>query len=197
MRIVTADATHAGGIAALEQACFSHPWSLESITASLGDPQSVFYAALENGAVIGYIGMQFVLDEGYVLNVAVAGAHRRKGVGSALLQTLVTRCKKENFAFLTLEVRESNRAARSLYGQFGFIKVGERKNYYTQPDENAVLMTLFFLTSRRRTADGRRRGRVCSGICRSKKVNCGCASGRHTALFTADCAGSWEKIIPF
>lgn len=144
MRIVTADASLAGGVAALEQSCFAHPWSRESIGQALNDPQTVVYAALENDAVIGYIGMQFVLDEGYVLNLAVDAAHRRRGVGSALLQTLVTRCKKESFAFLTLEVRESNLAARSLYGSFGFVKVGERKNYYTHPAENAVLMTLYF-----------------------------------------------------
>lgn len=144
MRIVTADASHAAGIFALEQACFSHPWSRESIEEELCNPQAVIYAALENGVVIGYIGMQFVLDEGYVLNVAVEKAHRNRGIGSALIQTLVTHCKKENFAFLTLEVRAGNRTAQSLYGKFGFIKVGDRKNYYTQPAEDAVLMTLFF-----------------------------------------------------
>lgn len=144
MKIVTADVTHAEGIFAVEQACFSHPWSRGSIEEELRNPQAVIYAALENGAVIGYIGMQFVLDEGYVLNVAVAEAHRNRGVGSALIQTLVTHCKKDNFAFLTLEVRASNRTAQSLYGKFGFIRVGDRKNYYTQPAEDAVLMTLFF-----------------------------------------------------
>jgi ribosomal-protein-alanine N-acetyltransferase len=104
----------------------------------------VFYVAVENGAVIGYIGMSFVLDEGYVYNVAVGEAFRKKGVGSALLRSLVTYCQKHDFAFLTLEVRESNAAARSLYAHFGFVKVGERKDFYTEPTENAVLMTLYF-----------------------------------------------------
>lgn len=138
------NAAHVDGVCALEKNCFVHPWSRQSIESALENEQSLFYVAVEEGQVIGYIGMSFVLDEGYIYNVAVSEAHRRKGVGSALIQTLVTHAKKNNFAFLTLEVRDGNRAARSLYETFGFVKVGERKNYYTDPTENAVLMTLYF-----------------------------------------------------
>ena len=70
--------------------------------------------------------------------------YRKKGVGSALVRELVTYCQKHGFAFLTLEVRESNAPAISLYGSFGFIKVGERRDYYSDPTENALLMTRFF-----------------------------------------------------
>ena len=138
------NAAHVDGVCALENNCFVHPWSRQSIESALENEQSLFYVAVEEGQVIGYIGMSFVLDEGYIYNVAVSEAHRRKGVGSALIQTLVTHAQKNNFAFLTLEVRDGNRAARSLYETFGFVKVGERKNYYTDPTENAVLMTLYF-----------------------------------------------------
>ena len=137
-------AAHLDGVCAIENECFAHPWSRGSLENALSDPNAVFCVAIENGGVIGYIGMLFVLDEGYICNVAVSQSFRKKGVGSALIQTLVTHCKKNDFAFLTLEVRESNAAARSLYEDFGFVKVGERKNYYTDPTENAVLMTLYF-----------------------------------------------------
>ena len=137
-------AAHLDGVCAIENACFAHPWSRQSIEAELDNETSLFYAAVEDGQVVGYIGMSFVLDEGYIYNVAVKADSRKNGVGSALIQTLVTHCRKNNFAFLTLEVRESNAPARSLYEKFGFIKVGERKNYYSDPTENAVLMTLFF-----------------------------------------------------
>ncbi len=137
-------AEHLDGVEALEKSCFSHPWSRQSLESELENEQSLFYAAVEDGQVIGYIGMSFVLDEGYVYNVAVGEAFRKKGVGSALLRSLVTYCQKHDFAFLTLEVRESNAAARSLYAHFGFVKVGERKDFYTEPTENAVLMTLYF-----------------------------------------------------
>ena len=144
MKIEQMTVSHLDGVCRIENACFSHPWSRQSIENELQNENSLFFAATENGEVIGYIGMNFVIDEGYIYNVAVDEQHRGKGVGSALIRTLVTHCKKENFAFLTLEVRESNTAARSLYSHFGFIKVGERKNYYSDPTENAVLMTLYF-----------------------------------------------------
>ena len=137
-------AAHLDGVCAIENECFAHPWSRGSLENALSDPNAVFCVAIENGGVIGYIGMLFVLDEGYICNVAVSESFRKRGAGSALIQTLVTHCKKNDFAFLTLEVRESNAAARSLYEDFGFVNVGERKNYYTDPTENAVLMTLYF-----------------------------------------------------
>ena len=137
-------AAHLDVVCAIENACFAHPWSRQSIEAELDNETTLFHVAVEDGQVVGYIGMSFVLDEGYIYNVAVKADCRKNGVGSALIQTLVTHCRKNNFAFLTLEVRESNAPARSLYEKFGFIKVGERKNYYSDPSENAVLMTLYF-----------------------------------------------------
>ena len=121
-----------------------HPWSFNSLEEELNNETSLFFTATEDNAVVGYIGMSVVVDEGYIFNVAVDGTHRNRGIGSALVETLVTYAKKNNLCFLTLEVRESNKNARSLYEKFGFIKVGERKNYYSSPAENAVLMTRFF-----------------------------------------------------
>ena len=144
MKVERMTAAQLDGVCALENACFAHPWSRQSLQESLENDNALFFTATENGEVIGYIGMNFVIDEGYIYNVAVDERYRGRGVGSALIRNLVTHCQKENFAFLTLEVRESNTAARSLYSHFGFIKVGERKNYYFDPTENAVLMTLYF-----------------------------------------------------
>ncbi|MBQ1507329.1 MAG: ribosomal protein S18-alanine N-acetyltransferase, partial [Ruminococcus sp.] len=128
----------------IEKMCFSHPWSRQSVESELNNDGSVFIAAVEGERVIGYIGMSVVIDEGYIFNVAVDPEYRKKGVGSSLINELVTYGKKNDLCFLTLEVRESNQAAVSLYSKFGFIRVGERKNYYSDPTENAVLMTKFF-----------------------------------------------------
>ena len=144
MKIQRMTRQHLDGVLKIENECFSHPWTRENLENELNNPTSVFYAALENDEVIGYIGMSTVIDEGYIFNVAVTGNQRKKGIGSALISEIVTYCKKNGFMFVTLEVRQSNQKAISLYSHFGFIKVGERKSYYRDPEENAILMTKYF-----------------------------------------------------
>ena len=77
-------------VAQLEQRCFSHPWSFNSLEEELNNETSLFFTATEDNAVVGYIGMSVVVDEGYIFNVAVDGTHRNRGIGSALVETLVT-----------------------------------------------------------------------------------------------------------
>ena len=144
MKLEKMTSAHIDGVCKIEEACFAHPWSRQSVESELANENSVFIVAVEGEKVIGYIGMSVVIDEGYIFNVAVNADFRRKGVGTALIRELVTYGKKNNLCFITLEVRESNQAAISLYSDFGFIKVGERKNYYSDPAENAILMTKYF-----------------------------------------------------
>ena len=144
MRIESMTAAYLDEVATIENDCFSHPWSRRSLESELQNETSRFLVAVEDGRVIGYIGMSAVIDEGYLFNVAVDRQYRKKGVGSALVRELVTFCQKRNYSFLTLEVRESNAPAISLYSRFGFVRVGERKNYYSKPVENALLMTKYF-----------------------------------------------------
>lgn len=144
MKLEKMTSAHIDGVCKIEEACFSHPWSRQSVESELANDNSVFIVAVKGEKVIGYIGMSVVIDEGYIFNVAVNADFRRKGVGTALINELVTYGKKNNLCFITLEVRESNQAAISLYSDFGFIKVGERKNYYSDPAENAILMTKYF-----------------------------------------------------
>ena len=127
----------------IETECFSHPWSKQSLEEELNNETSLFLVAKEENEVIGYIGMSIVIDEGYIFNVAVRESYRNKGVATSLINELVTYGKKNNFSFITLEVRESNLPAISLYSKFGFIKAGERKDYYSNPKENAILMTKY------------------------------------------------------
>ena len=127
----------------IETECFSHPWSKQSLEEELNNETSLFLVAKEENEVIGYIGMSIVIDEGYIFNVAVRESYRNKGVATALLNELVTYGKKTYFSFITLEVRENNLPAISLYSKFGFIKAGERKDYYSNPKENAILLTKY------------------------------------------------------
>lgn len=144
MKIEKMTKEHLEAVYIIETECFSHPWSRESLESEIGNKTSHFLVAIENDEVLGYIGMSIVIDEGYIFNVAVKENSRKKGVATALINELVTYGKKNNFSFITLEVRESNEPARLLYSKFGFIKVGERKDYYTDPKENAILMTKYF-----------------------------------------------------
>ena len=144
MRIDKMTAASLDAVAAIEAECFSHPWSKKSLEESLEKENSLFLVAVEDEKVIGYVGMEVIVDEGYIFNVAVSADYRRRGVGYALVRELVTYSMKNSLCFITLEVRESNSAAISLYSKFGFIKAGERKNYYSDPTEAAVLMTKYF-----------------------------------------------------
>ena len=144
MRIEKMTSVHLDDVYIIETECFSHPWSKQSLEEELNNETSLFLVAKEENEVIGYIGMSIVIDEGYIFNVAVRESYRNKGVATALINELVIYGKKNNFSFITLEVRESNLPAISLYSKFGFIKAGERKNYYSNPKENAILMTKYF-----------------------------------------------------
>lgn len=144
MKIEKMTKEHLEAVYIIETECFSHPWSKQSIENELNNDTSLFWVATENNDVIGYIGMSVIIDEGYIFNVAVDKAFRQRGVGTALINELVTYGKKNNLCFITLEVRESNASAQLLYSKFGFIKVGKRENYYSEPKENAILMTKYF-----------------------------------------------------
>ena len=127
----------------LEKLCFSLPWTREQLESQLPDGQHIFLVAVEGERVLGYVGMMFVLDEGYISNVAVSPEARRRGFGDALISELLLRAEEKALSFVTLEVRESNEAAIGLYQKHGFQKVGLRKKYYDLPKEDAILMTKF------------------------------------------------------
>lgn len=131
-------------IAILEHLCFSDPWSQTSLEEALRNPLYTWLVAEISGQLAGYAGMQRVLDEACVTNVAVAPYYRRRGVAKALLSALEGICRGEGCAFLTLEVRESNDGAIALYESLGFEAVGRRKYYYSRPTEDALLLTKFF-----------------------------------------------------
>lgn len=144
MRILNAEIRHAPEIAALERVCFSDPWPEDLICRWITGEDKLFLVCEDaQGAVCGYIGAQTVLDEGYIGNVAVSPAARRQGVGRALLDAMAALAREKGLAFLTLEVRAGNAAARSLYAGCGFAEVGLRRGYYDSPKEDAVLMTLY------------------------------------------------------
>ena len=142
-RIIDIEPKHVPQIKEIEKQCFSVPWTDDQLRAQLPDKMHVFIVAESGEKVLGYVGMMFVLDEGYISNVAVAPEYRRMGIADALISELLRRANELELSFVTLEVRESNAPARALYEKNGFSDVGLRKNYYNFPAENAILMTTF------------------------------------------------------
>ena len=133
--ICDAGAAHLLQLEALERACFSAPWTRAQLASQLPDDRHVFLIAAAGETVLGYANFLHVLDEGDIGNVAVAPEYRRQGVADALLDALCARA-----AALDLV---SNAPAIALYRKNGFQTVGQRRNYYQKPDEDALLMTWF------------------------------------------------------
>lgn len=141
--VVPLEYRHIGQIAALEKICFSEPWTEDGITESF-KAGTRFFVAERDGKVLGYAGLSAVLDEGYITNVAVFPEYRKKGVATAVLKAVFRFANQNSLNFVSLEVRPSNTDAVSLYEKFGFVTEGRRKNFYRNPQEDALIMTKRF-----------------------------------------------------
>ena len=128
-------------VAALEQAIFARPWSKADFDHELTENKVARYlVAEEDGRVIGYAGAWVILDESHITNIAVREALRGQGIGRMLTQALLQYVSNLGAAYATLEVREHNTPAKSLYTALGFITVGRRKKYYEDNGEDALIM---------------------------------------------------------
>ena len=140
MEVIKMNASHVDAIAELEKRCFSDPWSVNSITSELNNPLSLWLVAVDGETVAGYVGSQSVLGWADMMNIAVAPAYRRQGVGEKLILDLIRLLQEEKVTCLTLEVRASNEPAIGLYEKLGFVQVGRRPNYYHNPREDALIL---------------------------------------------------------
>lgn len=130
-------------ILAIEMDCFSVPWSLDSIEIELINQEKKLYYVIEDTeGVVGYAGAWLVYDEGQITNIAIRPSARRQGFGATLTRALIEECFKRGMHEIFLEVRISNLSALSLYRQLGFTVKGMRKNYYSEPKEDAYIMSL-------------------------------------------------------
>ena len=141
----------------IEARCFPDPWSEGVFRSALEQENALWLGAELEGQLIGYAGMQSVLDEGYIDNVAVDPAFRRRGAASALLRAFDREAERLRagleeakaagwlrLLFLSLEVRAGNKGAIVLYASHGFREVGLRRGYYLRPPEDALIMTKYY-----------------------------------------------------
>ncbi len=129
-------------LAELDKECFAMPWSEQSFRDEAENKLASYLVAVKNAEIAGYIGYWRVVDEGHITNIAVSPKYRRQKIASALLEKTIKAAYNDGLALLTLEVRKSNIPAKRLYESYGFEALGERKNYYHSPTEDAIIMTL-------------------------------------------------------
>lgn len=131
-------------VAEIEKECFSSPWTQNGLLNETLNPSAEFFVLERDKTVAAYMGMHIVLDECYIANIAVKSEYRKQGFGKSLVENALSVAKKKGCSFITLEVRVSNRPAISLYEKCGFEGIGERKDFYSAPTENALIMTKYF-----------------------------------------------------
>lgn len=125
----------------IEEAVSKVPWTKEGFFSFLTRKDVMFLVVEEKEKILGYCGMMMVLDEGDILNVVVRKERQREGIGNFLMQSLLRLAGDLGIQMIHLEVRKGNETAIRLYERLGFKRDGIRKNYYTDPVEDAILMT--------------------------------------------------------
>lgn len=139
--IVPMDESYVSQIAEIEKLCFSAPWTENSIREELTNEVAHFIAAVSGETVLGYIGVHEICGEAYIDNIAVHPDYRRMGLGERLLYEAQNGAAERKCEFISLEVRKSNAPAIALYEKQGYNIAGERKNFYTDPGEDGLIMT--------------------------------------------------------
>lgn len=129
-------------LADMEDELFSDSWSRAALLETYKQNHTKILLAEEAEEIIGYVIAYCVLDEAEIARIAVFPKWRRQGVGRCLLDELREMGKEQGISRILLDVRESNQGARAFYEAYGFVQDGIRRNYYQQPTEDAILMSL-------------------------------------------------------
>jgi ribosomal-protein-alanine N-acetyltransferase len=137
----------------IERESFTAPWSGEAFRTELTHNKFARYMVMElSGQIIGYGGMWLIMDEAHVTNIAVRAAYRGKGLGERLLRELMRTAAWMGALRMTLEVRVSNEVAKNLYRKLGFSGSGIRPRYYSDNQEDALIMWAELAPVREETA---------------------------------------------
>jgi ribosomal-protein-alanine N-acetyltransferase len=126
----------------IETRSFAAPWTKGLFEETLSSPIYANFVMERENATIGYIILYVVADEAHIMNLAVHPDHRRKGYGARLISHAIGYCAKGLVLECFLEVREGNIGAQKLYREYGFRVIGKRKRYYSETNEDALVMQL-------------------------------------------------------
>ena len=119
----------------------SHHWSRDSYEKELTNNLAHYGCAVNSdGKIIGHYGFWQIFEEAHITTIEVRPEYRKQKVGTAMMIAIVDECYRQMIKYITLEVRESNISAISLYDKFGFSTIGVRKKYYQDNDENALIL---------------------------------------------------------
>ena len=129
-----------GAVIRLERECFPSTWSPDSYLRELRNPNSYYIVARRDGEIVGFAGMWVIADESHVSTLAVSSRCRRRGLGELIMRHLIDIARARFAAKMTLEVREQNEAAQTLYRKLGFEIQGLLPHYYGDTGENAFVM---------------------------------------------------------
>lgn len=125
----------------IEKESFSIPWSYEALKKEVEENLLALYIVAEiDEKVVGYLGMWKIMDEAHITNIAVKKDYRGQGIGDYLMMAIIDYCEKHNIPNITLKVRKSNQVAINLYKKHGFVDCGIRPKYYTDENEDALIM---------------------------------------------------------
>jgi len=115
-------------------------WSKSSFLNELSNPLAKYMVSIVNDNIVGFAGIWIIVDEGHITNIAVHPDFRGQGIGEKLVLSLINQASSWSINSFTLEVRDSNIIAQNLYKKLSFIEEGRRKNYYSDNNEDAIIM---------------------------------------------------------
>ncbi len=130
-------------VMSVERQCFPTPWSENAYQTELSNQCAEYFVAWAAGELVGYAGMWVIMDEVHITTLGVAADSRGRRIGERLLVRVIDASRERNAQRITLEVRKSNSVARALYAKYGFQEAAIRKAYYSDNDEDAIIMWLY------------------------------------------------------
>lgn len=130
------------GIIEIENLSFVSPWTKRLFEDTLSSPIATSFVMKKSSRIIGYIMVYSMAGEAHILNIAIHPDYRGRGHASSLIQHALNHFDEKGVHDFFLEVREGNMVAIRLYQRFGFEKIGKRKRYYPETNEDALVMCL-------------------------------------------------------